>query len=98
MASDPAAALRRHRALIKERALRRGFLDVRVFGSVARGEGRKGSDLDLLVRPGPATSLLDLIALEQDLEEALGVRVQVVSERGLHPLLRERVLSEAVPV
>lgn len=98
MAADAATALRRHRALIKERALRHGFLDVRVFGSVARGEGRKGSDLDLLVRPGPETSLLDLIALEQDLEEALGVRVQVVSERGLHPLLRERVLSEAVPV
>ncbi len=77
-------------------AERHGARRLRVFGSVARGEARQDSDLDLLVVMEERRSLLDLIALGQDLEEVLGRRVQVVSERGLSPYLRERILTEAV--
>lgn len=98
MGADAETAVRLHRTEILDLARRHGIEHVRVFGSVARGQARRESDLDLLVRPAEGTSLLDLIALERELTETLGCRVQVVSERGLHPLFRERVLSEAVPV
>lgn len=71
---------------------------VRAFGSVARGSSGPGSDVDLLVEVGDDTSLLDLVALERELSELLGVPVQVVSEGGLKPWARTRILDEAVPV
>lgn len=71
---------------------------MRVFGSLARGEGREGSDLDLLVTLGEGRTLLDLIGLKQDLEDLIHRPVDVVTDRGLSPYLRERVLSEAVPL
>ena len=64
-------------------AERRGARNIRVFGSVARGEAGPESDLDLLVEMEPGRSLLDHIALIQDLEEVLGCRVDVVTEAGL---------------
>jgi uncharacterized protein len=73
-----------------------GATNVRVFGSVARGEMTASSDLDLLVRMDEGTSLFDLVGLSQELEEALGVNVDVLSEGGLSPYLRDRILSEAV--
>lgn len=73
-----------------------GATDVRVFGSAARGELRQGSDLDLLVRMREGSSLFDLVSLSQELEQVLGVEVDVLSERGLSPYLRDRILSEAV--
>ncbi|MCS4143802.1 hypothetical protein GGP53_000735 [Salinibacter ruber] len=73
-----------------------GAYDVRLFGSVARGEDRPDSDLDLLVRMEDGRSLLDHVALEQDLEDLLGRDVDVVTEASLHPGLRDRVLREAV--
>lgn len=75
-----------------------GASEVRVFGSVARGQADRRSDLDLLVRFEPGRSLLDQIALQQDLEELLGLKVDVVSVGGLSPYIRENVLREAVPV
>jgi hypothetical protein len=75
-----------------------GATDVRVFGSAARNEQRVVSDLDLLVRMEEGRSLFDLIALTQDLEDRLDVPVDVLSEDGLSPYLRDRVLSEAVPL
>jgi len=72
--------------------------NVRVFGSLARGEGREGSDLDLLVTLSERRSLLDLVGLKQDVEDLLHRPVDVVTERALSPYLRERVLSEAVPL
>jgi len=83
-------------AAIREVAERHGATRVRVFGSFARGENRDGSDLDLLVELEPGRSLLDLIAIKQDLEDLLNVRVDVVTERAISPYIREAVLKEAV--
>jgi predicted nucleotidyltransferase len=83
---------------VKQIAASRGARNLRVFGSVARGESQADSDLDLLVEMEQGRTLLDLVGLWQDLEEALGTRVDVVSEGGLSPHLRERILSEAVPL
>lgn len=74
---------------------RHGARNVRVFGSVARGEADEKSDLDLLVEFEPGSSLLDQAALVLELEQLLGRRVDVVSEGGLYWLLRRRILKEA---
>ena len=73
-----------------------GAFDVRVFGSVVRGTAGPGSDLDILVRFSEDCSLLDHIALMQDLETMLDVKVDVVNEKVLHPLIRDRVLNEGI--
>jgi predicted nucleotidyltransferase len=90
--------LQKHRAEILDVAMRHGARDVRVFGSLARGEGSEGSDLDLLVKLGEGRSLLDLVGLKQDLEDLLHRPVDVVTEKALSPYLREHVLSEAIPL
>ncbi len=72
-----------------------GATDVRVFGSRSRGDFYPDSDLDLLVTVLPGTSLLDLIAISQELEELLGIKVEVVTEKALHPYLKDRILAEA---
>ena len=69
---------------------------MRVFGSVARGGVDEQSDIDFLVDLEPGRTLLDLGGLQYDLEQLLGYRVDVVTERGLKPRIRERVLREAV--
>jgi predicted nucleotidyltransferase len=69
---------------------------VRVFGSRARGQGGQASDLDLLVELEPQGTLLDLIAIKQDLEDRLACRVDVLTEAALSPYLRQKVLDEAV--
>jgi len=69
-----------------------------VFGSVARGEAGPDSDVDLLVDMEPGRSLLDHIALLQDLQDLLGIDVDVVTERALHWYVRDKVLKEAVPL
>jgi predicted nucleotidyltransferase len=75
-----------------------GARDVRVFGSVARGESDRESDIDFLVELEPGRSLLDLGGLQMDLETLLGCRVDVVTEGGLYWLLRRRILKEAQPL
>ena len=72
--------------------------NIRVFGSVVRGEEREDSDIDLLVEFLPGTTLIDQIALIDELSSALGRKVDIVSERALNRLLRERVLRDAVPL
>jgi predicted nucleotidyltransferase len=89
---------REKRAEILKLAEQRGALNLRVFGSVARGEATDTSDLDLLVEWEPGRSLLDHVALKQDLEDLLGVSVDIGSERGLHWFVRDNVLQEAVPL
>jgi uncharacterized protein len=88
----------RQRGDILRIAARHGAQGVRVFGSVVRGEAGEQSDVDFLVRLDPSRSLLDHIALIQDLEDLFGCRVDVVTERTLHRLVRDRVLAEAVPL
>ncbi|HLF92685.1 MAG TPA: nucleotidyltransferase family protein [Planctomycetota bacterium] len=98
MAKSLAGRIAEKRSEILATCQRNGASNVYVFGSVARGEAASASDIDFLVDLDPARSLLDHIGLQQDLEDLLGVKVDVVTRRGLHPLLRESVLAEAVPV
>ncbi len=88
--------LREKRAEIQRIAASHGATNIRVFGSVARGEDRPDSDIDLLVDLERGRSLLDLIAIKQDVEDLLGRRVDVVVERSLSPYIRESVLEAAV--
>ena len=85
-----------HREAIAEAAARHGARNVRVFGSVARGDARPDSDVDFLVDLEPGRTLLDLGGLLMDLQEILGRDVDVVTERGLQQRLREQVSREAV--
>jgi predicted nucleotidyltransferase len=88
--------LRARREEILSCAVEHGAGDVRVFGSVARGDAKLESDVDLLVRMEPGRSLLDLVGLWQDLEDLLGAHVDVLSEGGVSPHLRERIYTDAV--
>ena len=90
--------LQKNRAQILKIAATYGADHVRVFGSVVRGSAGPGSDLDLLVRMSPTSSLVDRIAIMQDLEDLLGVKVDVVNEKALHAVIREKVLREGVPL
>jgi uncharacterized protein len=76
-------------------AERHGARSLRVFGSVARGEANENSDLDLLVAWEPGRSLLDHAGLVQDLQELLGVKVHLGTEKSLHWYVRDRILREA---
>ena len=90
--------LGRQRDAILRLAARHGASNVRVFGSVARGDADRQSDVDFLVEMASGRSLMDLGGLLVDLEELLGRRVDVVTERGLRGRIRERVLQEALPL
>ena len=90
--------IRKKRDEILRIAAEHGARDVRVFGSVVRSEATAGSDLDVLVKLDEDRCLLDHVALKQDLEDLLGGEVDVVTEGGLHRLLRERILAEATPL
>lgn len=90
--------LRARREAVLSLCARHGAVRVRVFGSVARGEAREDSDLDLLVAFEEGRTLLDHARLKLALEGLLGVPVDVVSEGGLAPRLREQVLREAIPL
>ena len=83
---------------ILQLAAQHGAKNVRVFGSVARGEADDQSDVDFLVEMEPGRSLLDMGGLLMDLQDLLGRKVDVVSVKGLRARIRDRVLREAVPV
>ena len=86
----------RYRTRILEIAEKRGARNVRVFGSIARGEQRADSDIDIVVDFLPGRSLLDLTGLWLDLEEALGSKVDVVSSRGLKPRVERAIMRDAI--
>ena len=90
--------LKEKREEILALAKKHGVVNIRVFGSVGRGEGDRESDIDFLVDLEPGRSLFDLGGLLMDLEELLGRKVDVVTEQGLHWYIRERVLEEARPL
>jgi uncharacterized protein len=97
-------AMRLERLLLEKRddikriAARHGAYNLRVFGSVARGEARPESDIDFLIDVGPTTSSWFPAGLILDLEDLLGRRVEVVTEKALNPDLRDHVLREAIPL
>lgn len=91
--------LTERREQILHTAAKHGVRNVRVFGSVARGEADENSDIDLLVTISPEFSLMDHARLERELHELLGCRVDVVSDGGLRrPRFRDRILREATPL
>ncbi len=94
----PSAALLQHRAAIHQAADRFRVTNPRVMGSVLHGNDTEASDLDLLVDPMPGATLFDLGGLQDELEELLGVRVDVVTPRDLPERFRAQVLAEARPV
>ncbi len=94
----PSAALEVNRAAIRQAALRFNVANPRVFGSVVHGDDRDGSDLDILVDPLPGVTLFDLGGLQIELEEMLGVPVDLITPGDLPPKFRALVISEARPV
>lgn len=88
--------LQANRERILQTAANYGAYNVRIFGSVARGEADASSDVDFLVEMEPGRSLFDLGGLLMDLQELLNCKVDIVTEKGLRQRIRERVLREAI--
>lgn len=91
---DTAAVLARKNDIL-EIAAKHGARNIRIFGSVVRGEARLDSDVDFLVDMEPGRTLFDMGGLLMDLRDLLGLEVDVVTEQGLKPRIRDRVLKEA---
>jgi uncharacterized protein len=94
----PSEALRTNRGAVLAAALRFHVSNIRVFGSAARGDDGPESDIDLLVEVPRGTTLLDMVALEDELQRSLGVPVDVVTIEDLPERIRSRVLAEARPL
>lgn len=94
----PSDALNAHRAAVRRVVASHRAANARVFGSVLHGLDTEGSDLDLLVDPTPETTLMDVAAIQVELERLLGVTVDVLTPRALPDRFRDRVLAEALPV
>jgi predicted nucleotidyltransferase len=91
----PSEVLEKNRQAIRDATKRFNAANPRVFGSVARGEDRADSDLDILVDALPGTTLFDLGGLLEELQDILGVKVDLVTPGGLPDKIKARVLSEA---
>jgi hypothetical protein len=94
----PSTALHEHRAEIKRIVERHRARNARVFGSALRGDDDDKSDLDLLVDPTDATTLLDLGAIQYEVSQLLGIDMGVLTPRALPDKWRDRVLGEARPL
>ena len=88
----------KHREKILEIATKNGAYNVRIFGSVARGDSNAKSDIDFLIDMQPDRSLFDVGGLLMDLQDLLGCKVDVVTTKGLRPSIRDEVLQEAIPL
>ncbi|MGD0481134.1 MAG: nucleotidyltransferase family protein [Terracidiphilus sp.] len=91
----PSEILPQHRETIRQLVLDAGMANPRVFGSVLRGEDGEDSDLDILVDPAPRASLLDMEQLQSEIEQVVGVKVDLRTPGEIHPKFRDKVLSEA---
>jgi len=98
IAMRPSEVFEQNRELIREVASRYPVANPRVFGSVLHGNDAEGSDIDIVIDTLPGLTLFDLGGLQSDLEQALGVPVDIVTSTGLHRFIREKVLAEAEPV
>lgn len=94
----PTDALELKRSAVREAVRRFHTANPRIFGSVLHGDDQEGSDLDLLVDALPGATLFDLGGLQAELEDLLGVRVDVLTPGDLPPKFRQQVLAEAQPV
>ncbi len=94
----PSEALASNRAAIRHVVESHRARNARVFGSVLHGLDADGSDLDILIDPTPETSLMDVAAIQVELQRLLGVSVDVLTPRALPEALRHQILSEAIPV
>ena len=94
----PSTALQNHRETIRAIALRHRVTNVRVFGSVVHGDDTEGSDLDILVEPTAETTMMDIGAIQYELNELLGIPVDVLTPRAIPDHFRAVVVLEAVPV
>jgi predicted nucleotidyltransferase len=94
----PTKVLRTYREQIRSVVLAHRATNVRVFGSVARGEDTDTSDLDLLIDPTSETSLMDIGAIRFELKTLLGINVDVLTPNSLPDKFREQVLQESIPV
>lgn len=98
MQTDLARLLREKRELIFDAAARNGANNIRVFGSIARGDASDESDIDFLVEFEKGRSALDEVGLIEELEKLLARKVHVVTSGALHRVIRDKVLSEAIPL
>ncbi len=94
----PSEVLEKNRNIIRAIVARRRVSNPRVYGSVLHGRDKEGSDLDILVDPSPETSLFTLGGLQWELEDALGVQVDIKVPGDFPPDIRERLLAEALPI
>jgi predicted nucleotidyltransferase len=94
----PSTALQTHRAAIRTVVERHRARNARVFGSVLHGDDQEGSDLDILIEPTPSTTLMDVAAIQVELEKLLGVSVDVLTPNALPDTFRTAVLAEAAPI
>ena len=90
--------IKKHKSEILALAAKYGAFDIRIFGSVARGEANEKSDVDFLVSLEAGRSLFDVGGLLMDLQSLLHCEVDVVTEKGLHWYIKDRVLAEAKPL
>jgi uncharacterized protein len=94
----PSELLNQHRETIRQVVAAHRASNPRVFGSVVHGEDTESSDLDLLIDPGEGMSLFDMGAIIAELNELLGIEVDVVSARAMPEAMRQRVLRDALPI
>jgi hypothetical protein len=94
----PSEVFAQHRDTIRRIVLESGMTNPRLFGSALHGDDIDGSDLDILIDPSQETSLLDLVALQMQIEDALSIKVDVLTPNSLPPKFRDAVLAEAAKI
>ena len=94
----PSQALHHHRQAILDIIARYHATNPRVFGSVLHGQDHEGSDLDILIDPTPQTTLLDIVRIQKNLQNRLGIKVDILTPRALPKSFRDEIINEARPI